>query len=126
MSVAHFYSLKYPFLFVFYNTPFYRYQDRIISFTLLTYAALFFTAAQCRRAVPAAIFSMGSTAAMLTCLVCSPLMEEEMLQGMSSQLREESVRMYWVQIGALGLYALVLAVLYTQGNGYANEAKKNA
>ena len=44
MSVAHFFSFKYPILFIYWDTPFYAYQDKIISFCAALYAALFYEA----------------------------------------------------------------------------------
>ena len=41
MAAAHFVGLKYPLVFVYYDTPFYAYQDKIISFAVLAYASLF-------------------------------------------------------------------------------------
>ncbi|NET55958.1 MAG: hypothetical protein F6K47_07250 [Symploca sp. SIO2E6] len=46
MAVAHFFSLKYPILFIYYNVPFYAYQDKIISFAVVAYVALFFEASR--------------------------------------------------------------------------------
>jgi hypothetical protein len=37
MSAAHFTSFKVPVLFIYYDTPFYEYQDKIISFCAFTY-----------------------------------------------------------------------------------------
>jgi hypothetical protein len=39
MAVAHFFSIKVPVLFVYYNTPFHAYQDKIISFAVCAYVA---------------------------------------------------------------------------------------
>jgi hypothetical protein len=35
MAVAHFFGLKYPLLFVYYDVPFFAYQDKIISFAVV-------------------------------------------------------------------------------------------
>ena len=55
MAAAHYFGIKQPLLFVYYDTPFYAYQDKIIAFAVVAYIALFYTAAQHRAAVPAAL-----------------------------------------------------------------------
>jgi len=52
MAVAHYFGIKQPLLFVYYDTPFYAYQDKIISFAVVSYIALFYSAAQHRAVVP--------------------------------------------------------------------------
>jgi hypothetical protein len=42
MAFAHFFGVKVPVLFVYYDTPFYAYQDKIISFAVCAYIALFY------------------------------------------------------------------------------------
>ena len=58
MSLAHFFSFKYPILFIYYNTDFYEYQDKIISFCAATYAILFFAAYNHPVVVPYALSSL--------------------------------------------------------------------
>ena len=41
MAIAHFFGIKVPVLFVYWDTPFYAYQDKIISFAVCAYVALF-------------------------------------------------------------------------------------
>ncbi len=41
MALAHFFGLKWPLLFVYYDTPFFAYQDKIISFAVTAYIGLF-------------------------------------------------------------------------------------
>jgi hypothetical protein len=55
MSIAHFFGLKLPILFVYYDTPYYAYQDKIISFAVVAYICLFVSAARSRDVVPAAL-----------------------------------------------------------------------
>lgn len=38
MTTAHFFSIKLPVLFIYFDTPFYAYQDKIISFCAFVYA----------------------------------------------------------------------------------------
>lgn len=49
MAVAHFFDLKYPILFVYFDVPFHAYQDKIISFAVVAYVCLFATR-RCTRA----------------------------------------------------------------------------
>ena len=61
MGLAHFFGLKIPVLFVYWDPPFYAYQDKIIAFTLVTYMALFFGASRHLVMVPYALVSIWST-----------------------------------------------------------------
>ncbi|MFM8706388.1 MAG: hypothetical protein ACKOHG_21525, partial [Planctomycetia bacterium] len=61
MAVAHFFGLKYPLLFVYYDVPFHAYQDKIISFAVVAYVCLFAHAAGHRSGVPAALVALGVT-----------------------------------------------------------------
>jgi hypothetical protein len=61
MAVAHYFGIKQPLLFVYYDTTFYAYQDKIISFAVVAYSALFYSAAHHRCAVPAALIVLGVT-----------------------------------------------------------------
>jgi hypothetical protein len=58
MSLAHFFSFKYPILFIYYNTDFYEYQDKIIAFCAATYAILFLAAYNHSVVVPYALSSL--------------------------------------------------------------------
>ncbi len=42
MAIAHFFGIKVPILFVYYDIPFHAYQDKIISFCIATYAIFIF------------------------------------------------------------------------------------
>src|SRR3984957_7929617 len=61
MAVAHFFGFKIPVLFIYYDTPFYAYQDKIIAFAVVAYICLFVSAAQSREAVPAALVAIWVT-----------------------------------------------------------------
>jgi len=61
MALLHYSGIRLPLLFVYYDIPFYAYQDRIIAFAVVGYAALFYTAARHRVVVPAALFTLGVT-----------------------------------------------------------------
>ena len=61
MGLAHFFGLKWPVLFVYWDTPFYAYQDKIIAFTLITYIALFLGASRHLVMVPYALVSIWGT-----------------------------------------------------------------
>lgn len=104
MAAAHFTGLKWPVLFVYYDTPFYAYQDKIISFSVVTYACLFYVAARQREAVPAALVSIWVTVLGLSSVNLS--------SALASVLQGQGTLVYWLQTGALAGYALVLTVLY--------------
>ncbi len=66
MSLAHFFSFKYPILFIYYNADYQEYQDKIISFCAATYAILFLAAYNHAVVVPSALSSLIVTVAGLS------------------------------------------------------------
>ena len=44
MALAHFFSVKVPVLFIYYDVPYHAYQDRIISFAVCAYVIFFIQA----------------------------------------------------------------------------------
>jgi hypothetical protein len=107
MAAAHFFGLKYPLLFVYYDVPFYAYQDKIISFAVVAYICLFVNAALDRSAVPAAIVALGVTVLGLSAVNGSDALET-VLDGRSPIA-------YWMQTGLIALYFILLIVLYAVG-----------
>ena len=107
MAVAHFFCLKYPLLFVYYDVPFYAYQDKIISLAVVAYICLFVNAALDRRAVPAALVALGVTVLGLSAVNGSDALET-VLDGRSPIA-------YWMQTGLIALYFILLIVLYAVG-----------
>lgn len=105
MALAHFFSVKVPVLFIYYNTPFYAYQDKIISFAVTAYIALFYGASQSRDVARYAILVMIITAADLSYINIS--------SELNALLTEQQTTMpYWIQTGMIGAYTLVLIALY--------------
>ncbi len=104
MATAHFAGLKYPLLFVYYDTPFYAYQDKIISFAVLAYACLFYAAMRHIEVVPMALISLGLTVLGLAAVNVSTDLRL-VLQG-------QGTLMYWLQTGFFALYFLGLLWLY--------------
>ena len=104
MAVAHFFGLKYPLLFVYYDVPFYAYQDKIISFAVVAYICLFVNAALDRSAVPAAIVALGVTVLGLSAVNSS--------DALATVLSGRSPIAYWMQTGLIALYFILLIVLY--------------
>ncbi len=105
MAVAHYFGIKQPLLFVYYDTPFYEYQDKIISFAVVAYIALFYSAAQNRSVVPAALAVLG-----VTVLGLASVNESEALSSVLA--KGQSTMRYWVQTGLIAAYFVVLLVLY--------------
>ncbi len=105
MAVAHYFGIKQPLLFVYYDTPFFAYQDKIISFAVVAYIALFYTAAQHRVAVPAALFTLGITVLGLVSVNVSDALASVLEQG-------QSTGPYWLQTGLIAVYFVLLVVLY--------------
>lgn len=105
MAVAHFFGLKCPLLFVYYDTPFYAYQDKIISFAVMSYVALFYLAARSRDTIPVALAVMGLTILGLAHVNASGALAEVLSDG-------QSTMPYWIQVGLFAVYWLVLAGLW--------------
>jgi len=105
MAVAHYFSIKLPVLFVYYDTPFYAYQDKIISFAVCAYIALFYSASQHRSVALSAIIVLAVTVLGLSSVNIS--------EALASVLKEgQSTTPYWVQTGAISFYLVVLLALY--------------
>ena len=104
MATAHFFGIKVPVLFVYYDTPFYAYQDKIISFAVVAYIALFYSAARIREVVPAALVTLWLTAAGLASV--------NMSEALASLEGDKSIAAYWAQTAMIGGIALVLTALY--------------
>lgn len=105
MAIAHFFGIKVPVLFIYYDTPFYAYQDKIISFAVCAYVALFYSAALYRPVALNAILVLALTVAGLIAVNGS--------EALASVLRpDQSTLPYWLQTGAILMYLLTLIGLY--------------
>ena len=105
MAVAHFFGIKLPLLFVYFDTPFYAYQDKIISFAVVSYVALFYSAAQHRAVVPAALIVLGVTVLGLASVNVSDALAMVLEENQSTLL-------YWNQTAMIAAYFVVLLVLF--------------
>ena len=112
MAVAHYFGIKQPLLFVYYDTPYYAYQDKIISFAVVSYVALFYSAAYNRNVVPAALIVLGITVLGLASVNVSDALANVLQEG-------QSTTPYWIQTGLIAMYFTALLVLYLRD-------KKNA
>ena len=112
MAMAHFFGLKYPLLFVYYDVPFYAYQDKIISFAVVAYVCLFANAALHRVAVPAALAALGMTVAGLSAVNLS--------DALASVLEGRSTFAYWLQTALIACYFVWLLALYVKSGGDAS------
>ena len=108
MATAHFFGIKVPVLFVYYDTPFFAYQDKIISFAVVAYIALFYSAARVREVVPAALVTFWLTAAGLAHVNLSDALAD--LKG------DKSMTAYWAQTAMIGGIAMCLTALYIKTN----------
>ncbi|MEM1140715.1 MAG: hypothetical protein AAGH45_12620 [Pseudomonadota bacterium] len=104
MGTVHFFGIKLPILFVYWDTPFYAYQDKIIAFTLVTYAALFFGASRHRLMVPYALISIWGTAVGLSLVNLSGALQ--------SVLGDGGTALYWLITAAFAGLATVLTLLW--------------
>ncbi|WP_143247492.1 hypothetical protein [Agaribacterium haliotis] len=105
MAVAHFFSIKVPLLFVYYDTPFFAYQDKIISFAVCAYIGLFYSASKHRDVALTAIVVMALTVAGLVSVNMSAGLLQLLAPGQTSWA-------YWLQTAFIGSYLLLLLGLY--------------
>jgi hypothetical protein len=105
MALAHFFGIKQPLLFVYYDTPFHAYQDKIISFAVTAYIALFWLASKSREAVPAALIVMALTVLGLASVNMSDALASVLTEG-------QSTLPYWIQTILIGAYLIVLTGLW--------------
>ena len=106
MAVAHFFGIKLPILFVYYDTPYYAYQDKIISFAVVAYICLFASAARSNETVPAALVAIWVTVLGLSAVNLS--------DALQSVLSGKSTFAYWLQTAAIAAYALCLTIFWSQ------------
>ena len=105
MAIAHFFGIKQPLLFVYYDTPVYAYQDKIIAFAVTAYIALFFSAARNRAVVPAALAVLGITVLGLASVNLSDALRSVLREG-------QTTFPYWIQTGLIAAYLVLLLVLF--------------
>lgn len=106
MAVAHFLGIKVPILFVYCDTPYYAYQDKIIAFAVIAYACLFFAAARSRETVPAALVAIWITVLGLSAVNLS--------DALQLVLSGKTTLPYWLQTAALAGYASALTLTWRQ------------
>jgi hypothetical protein len=114
MAIAHFFGIKVPILFVYYDTPFYAYQDKIISFAVFAYIGLFWSAALHRSVAIVAIIVLA-----ITVLGLASVNGSEALASVLSS--EQTTLPYWAQTFAIGLYLVALVVSYIRDGKARNK-----
>ena len=112
MAVAHFFGIKVPILFVYYDTPFYAYQDKIISFAVLAYVGLFYAASRNIEVVPVALAVLGLTALGLASVNLSSDLQDVLSD-------DQPIWPYWAQTAAIAAYFLALLALFVKRNATA-------
>lgn len=105
MAIAHFFSIKLPVLFIYFDTPFYAYQDKIISFSVCAYIALFYSAARLREVALPAIIVLTLTTMGLISVNLSTALDQVLAEN-------QSTLPYWLQTSAIAGYTLLLVLLY--------------
>lgn len=108
MSGAHWFGLKVPVLFIYYDTKFFAYQDKIISFCAATYALLHLAASRNHSVVPYAIASLALTTAGLSAINASEDLRAVLPEGGGG-----STAPYWAQTAMIGALTATLALLYS-------------
>ena len=103
MSAAHFFSVKYPILFIYWDTPFYAYQDKIISFCAALYAALFYEAF----ADPEHLSGLAARSMLITTIGLSLVnISDELNQVLDPT--KNNIMFYWAQTVFISLIGLWL------------------
>ncbi|MES9925290.1 MAG: hypothetical protein ABW152_14460 [Candidatus Thiodiazotropha endolucinida] len=115
MATAHYFGIKVPVLFVYYDIPFYAYQDKIISFAVCAYIALFYSASQQRPVALNAIIVLAVTVLGLSSVNLSNSLASVLEEG-------QSTLPYWLQTGAIAFYLVVLMVLYIKDGKSSQQA----
>lgn len=105
MAIAHFFSFKVPILFIYYDTPFYAYQDKIISFAVCAYIGLFYSASRHREVALTAIVVLALTVAGLSAVNLSDDLAAVLGEG-------QSTLPYWLQTVVIAIYWIVMVFLY--------------
>ena len=105
MSIAHFFGIKVPILFVYFDTEYFAYQDKIISFAVTAYIALFYLASKDRKNIPAALIVMVLTTLGLTSINLSSQLKVAMTDG-------QTLLPYWLETAFIASYLIALTVLY--------------
>jgi hypothetical protein len=103
MAVAHFFGIKWPLLFVYYDVPFHAYQDKIIAFAVVAYACLWWSAARERTVLPAVLVALGATVAGLAAVNVS--------DALAAVLDGRSTQAYWWQTALFAGYWVLLFAL---------------
>lgn len=105
MAIAHYFGIKLPLLFVYYDTPFYAYQDKIISFSVIAYVALFYVAASNRSVVPVALTVLTLTTIGLASVNRSTALKMVLEDG-------QSTKPYWIQTGLFAFICIFLIAMH--------------
>lgn len=113
MAIAHFFGIKLPILFVYYDVPFFAYQNKIISFAVCAYIGLFYAASRHREVAVIAIAVLGITVLGL----CAVNVSSDLASVLSA---EQSTLPYWLQTGAIAFYLAVLVVLHVRDGKHPN------
>ena len=112
MAIAHFFGIKIPVLFVYYDTPFYAYQDKIISFAVCAYIGLFYLATRSRENALVAVIVLGITTLGLCAVNLSSALSEVLSEGQTTSA-------YWFQTLMIIGYLILLIFLYRRDRNVA-------
>ena len=104
MSAAHFFGIKVPILFVYYDTAYYAYQDKIIAFAVVAYICLFVAAARMPAIVPAVLVAMWVTVLGL----CSVNLSD----ALQTVLSGKATLPYWLQTAMIAGFAASLTIFW--------------
>ncbi|MEM7292050.1 MAG: hypothetical protein AAF420_01485 [Pseudomonadota bacterium] len=107
MAFVHFFGVKVPILFVYYDTPFHAYQDKIIAFAVCAYIGLFYLGSRTREGAFVAIIVLVATVLGLSSVNLSDALASVLTEG-------QSTLPYWLQTGAIAVYLLALVFLYAR------------
>ena len=107
MALAHYFGEKAPLLFVYYDVPSNHYQDLIISFCAVAYAAFAYAAARNRSVVPPFLLAMTFVVLGLANINASEYLGSMMPEGATTVP-------YWIQTGLIATYVAWLGIFYVK------------
>uniref|UniRef100_A0A6U2CFA9 Uncharacterized protein n=1 Tax=Pseudictyota dubia TaxID=2749911 RepID=A0A6U2CFA9_9STRA len=110
MGVAHWFSIKSDIFFVYHDTPFYAYQDKIIAFCLCTYSIFCYAASK----IPAVrIYTIASIWCTFL-LLCGINLSQDLADVVGPE--QSSMGFYWFQASKMGVVAAALTYAHLTGS----------
>ncbi len=114
IAVVHFFGVKIPGLYIYYNVSSYEYQDKIISFLVFGWSIFYYTAANYYQIIKPLLIA--------TFLAVLGLMNINYNVDFTAIDETISVYPFWFQTGLLGVYVSFLFFCHRKADLKKNEA----